>query len=261
LLRETTRLTGLLRETARLTALLRETAGLTRLLRETARLTALLRETAGLTALLRETAGLAALLRETAGLTALLRERGLSLTGESAGLLISGLATVSWLATVPWLAPVPGTAAGAGRHRGRVRVHRRGAGQELAWPLHLRLLRLPLLLLQLLGLGLSLGLGSLLDQVDVVLLLVLGDVGQDLRDLRLGLAGSPAGPLGQDGDPERAQQLVGPALRRHVVELGHSLIGLLSERRRLRLHSVHESHGRSTSTSVTWGELPNRRQE
>ena len=125
-----------------------------------------------------------------------------------------------------------------------LRVAARGLRLEVTWRLRVaaRRLREPAralpLLLRLLGLRLR----GLLYQVDVVLPLVLLEVGKHLSNPRLVIGGRAPGALGKHGNAETAQECVGPALCRQVIQLGHSLISLLRERGSLRLHPVHQSH-------------------
>jgi hypothetical protein len=108
-------------------------------------------------------------------------------------------------------------------------------------------------------------LSRLLDQVDVVLGLVGGEIGDQLVDLRLRIAGGPAGPLGQYGQAQAAEQPVGPPTGLRHVESGHprvgGLLGLLRERGRLRLDLVHQSHGSCLSKSATWADVGNEAQK
>jgi hypothetical protein len=86
---------------------------------------------------------------------------------------------------------------------------------------------------------LHLSLRSLPDQINVVLRLVLREIGEQLADLGRSVAGSPARPLGQDGHAEAAEQRVSAALRWHGVKLGHPRIRGLGQIRHLRLSPVH----------------------
>jgi hypothetical protein len=72
---------------------------------------------------------------------------------------------------------------------------------------------------------------------------VLCNLGDQPVNLGAGPWVAAARALGQDGDAEAAQERVRLPLRRQIVQLGHSSVGLLGERVRLRPQVVHQTQG------------------